>query len=336
MSRMPLPSIITAVLLIVVLLVYGLTDVVRFSEVAVRVRLGQADESSIIREPGLIFPRWPVIERYQKYDVRLRTLQTAETEIKTRDGQNLIIGCYAMWKIEDPLKFFKRVNEVREAEQVLRQRIEEARATVVGRYDMSQFFSPDREQVYADHEAIAGEMLDAAKDSVARDYGVKLVRVGIRRIALPEETTRVVQEAMKAERTEIANGLQAEGQGRAQKIRARAESQSAQILAFADRKAQEIESEGVAASVKIFEQLADSDTAFYITLRWIDAVETIFAQRTTVFIDSDTALAETLLAPPRPGELRAQDLGRELRGEMPSAISAPAPAADESAEAEGE
>lgn len=296
MKRVPVPSLITAFVLVLILVIYSITYQVRFSESVVKVRFGAPRE--VISDAGLKFKWPPPIETVRHYDTRWRVLETPETEIKTRDSQNVIVGCFAIWKIQDPLLFYKRVPEERTAEAKLRARINESRAKVIGQHDWSDFVNLDSQLVNQSYQRIEGEMLADAAPGIQTDYGVELKRVGIWRISLPEETTASVQDAMRKERERMANTYREEGESLKQAIVARAESQSDQIMAFAERKAGEIEAAGVAATRRIFEQIPQQDTQFFIWLRWLDALKSALAQKTTIFIDSKSELFQHFAQPP--------------------------------------
>lgn len=314
MSRIPVPTLVTALFLVLVLTIYSVTFQVRFSEAAVKVRFGRASAESVIREPGLYWKLPPPIEFVRKYDTRLRVLETPETEIKTQDGQNIIVGCYAIWRIADPYLFSVRVPVEREAEEKLRTRINEVRATVVGRHKMADFVNLDRELVTASYEQIENEMLQQAAAGAARDYGIELTRVGVRRISLPEEATQTVLESMKQERERLATTYREEGRSLAATITASAEAAKNKILAFAERKAQEIEAAGVKASERIFEQIRPEDSDFFIWLRYLEALEAALKQKTTIFIDANTDIFRYFSQPAAMRELQP--------------AAAPAPAAE--------
>lgn len=301
MSRVPVPTVVTAALLVIVLLTYALTFQVRFSESAVRVRLGKANEGSIISEPGFYarYP-WP-IETIVKYDDRMRVLDTPEIELKTRDGKNLIVGCYAIWRIKDPLQFYVSLQDVRNAEQKLRTRVNQARAAIIGQRDLSAFVNLDESVVAESYKQMETQMHDLAAKSLADEFGVELVSVAVRRISLPQEVTEAVFAQMIQARQALAERYRSEGTGKAEAIKAEAESASKQILAFADRKAQEIESQGVAASKRILEQIPDKDRAFFEYLRELDALAESLKQRSTIFLDVDEDLFRQFLAPPVEG-----------------------------------
>mgnify|MGYP000652969738 CR=1 FL=1 len=224
MRKVPIPTLLTALVVVAVLLVYMLTYQVRFSEVAVKVRLGKV--AGIIDQPGLGL-RWPwPIESIQTYDTRLRVLDTQENEIQTRDGKNIVVGNYALWRIADPLTFYKVVRTVPEAERNLRARINQRRAAVIGNEHLSAFVNLNEQLVEENYARIEQALLEgrqeggsgggaSLKDAVLKDFGIELVKVDLRRISLPEETTQSVFEQMRAERQKEAARFREEGKSRA-------------------------------------------------------------------------------------------------------------------------
>jgi membrane protease subunit HflC len=296
MKRLPVPSLITAIIIIVILVVYSVTYQVRFSEAVVKVRFGKP--RAVIDEPGLKL-KWPApIETVRHYDTRLRVLDTPETEKTTKDGQNVIWGCFAVWRISDPLLFYKRVPVEREAEEKIRTRIIESRDKVIGQHNWAEFVNLDSKMVTASYQQIENEILQDARPGIRSEFGVELDRVGIWRTSLPEEATASVQRAMKQERDKLAAQFREEGESMKAAIIARAEGQKKQILAFAERKAKEIEAAGVKASQRIFEQIAQEDTEFFIWLRWLEALEVALKQKTTIFFNSESEIFERFSAPP--------------------------------------
>jgi len=298
MRKVSIPTLLVAGLVVAVLLAFAFTHQVAFNEVAVKVRLGRADQSSIIREPGLKF-RWPYpIESIETYDIRLHTLDTPETEIKTLDGKNVIVGAYAIWRIEDPLQFYKRVRTVPEAEKQMTPRLSQVQAAVIGQASLSDLVNRDVKQKEASYQRLLGQMLEGVRHELLADYGIGVAKVGIRRISLPREATQQVFESMRQERNKLAARYRQEGKSKAEAIKARAEANAKQILAFAERKAKEIESAGIQASTRILAAIPEEDRPFFEWLRWLDALRAALAQKTTIFIDQESPLFEPFVRPP--------------------------------------
>ncbi|MBI5865428.1 MAG: protease modulator HflC [Planctomycetes bacterium] len=313
MKRVAFPTIIAAAALVAVLVIYMVTFQVRFNEQAVRIRFGRAD-SNVILEPGLQF-KWPrPFEDVRIYDRRLHIIDTPETEVKTADGQNLIVGCYAVWEIKDPLLYSQRLpddnkDRYRDGEEKLRVRITEARQTVIGRHNMADLFNLDPALVAKSREAIHKEMLDAAAPGLLTDYGINLRYVAIRRNTVPEETTQAILASMSAERNALAEGYRQEGKSRADAIKSAASAGKEKIMAFARRKAERIKSEGDRAAARILEQIRTEDSDLFIWLRYLDALDAALKERSTIFLDWNTDLFKIFNAPlaapklPEPGHL---------------------------------
>ncbi len=295
MSKVSVPTLIIALLVIFILLTFACTYQVSFNEAAVKVRLGRPQD--LVTTAGLKF-RWPwPIESIERYDTRLRTLDAPETEIKTSDGKNVVIGTYAVWKITQPLQFFVSKPSVAEMEKTLRERVSTAQATVVGRRTLSDFVNLDRRLLEESYDTLLDEMR-AELDDLSAVCGIQVVQIGVRRISLPKEVTQEVFKSMIQDRKTLAARYREEGKSRAEAITARAEADSKQILAFADRKAQEIRSAGIQASTRILSQIAAGDREFFEWLRWLDALKASLKQKTTIFIDKDWPLFEPFVKPP--------------------------------------
>ena len=298
MRKIPIPTIITASALVLVLVAYAVTFIVRFNEVAVRVRMGKADRNDIIAQPGLYF-RWPwPIESVVKYDKRLHALDTPETEIKTRDGNNLIVGCYAIWQIQEPYDFYVRVQTEAAAEEKLRARVNEVRAAVIGNKEMASFVSLDPEQVDRTYNEIEQEMVAGTAPGAAADFGIKLVSINVRRISLPEEATQTVFQSMIDEREALAAQYRGQGKSIADAIRGTAESAANSIKSFADAKAEEVRSAGMQAATRTLGQIGAADQGIFVWLRQMEALEAALRERTTIFFDAKEQLFKSFAAPP--------------------------------------
>lgn len=298
MSRISIPTLIVALLVVLILLTYMFSFQVAFHEVAIKVRLGRATEGSVLREPGLK-ARWPwPIESIEKYDTRLRVLDTPETEIKTRDGKQVIIGAYAIWSIADPLQFFINARYESEAESQMRSRIATAQAAHVGQSALSDFVNLDAAHVEQRYAELLASMRADVAPGLLTDYGIAVQEIGIRRISLPKETTQQVFESMRQERNKLATELREEGKSEAAGIVAQATQEADQVRAFAQRKAEEIRSAGTQAVTRIYAQIEQEDREFFEWLRWLDALKAALAQKTTIFLDQTSPFFEPFVHPP--------------------------------------
>jgi modulator of FtsH protease HflC len=301
MRRVPLPTLITAAILVFILVAYAVTFQVRFNEVAVRKVFGRADKNVIdgAKDPGLTF-RWPwPIEQIVKYDKRLHALDTPETEVRTADGSNLVVGCYALWRIERPYDFLTSLVTQQAAENTLRSRITKVRQEVIGQHPYSGLFSLDPKEVDQEWDALDREMLAQEAPALKRDYGIDLVEIRIRRNSLPEQATEKVFQSMSDEREAVATGYREQGKAYASSIEGNAKSRADSIRAFADRKAQEIRSAGVQAATIQLQQIPTEDQDIFIWLRQMEALEASLREKATIFFDAKEQLFSLFVAPPK-------------------------------------
>ncbi len=325
MRRVPIFTILTAGLLVALFLVYAFRFQVRFNEVAVRIRSGAATE--VVRDPGVYF-RWPPpIERVETFDARLKTTDLPESETKTLDGKNIIVGLFALWKIEDPQKFSVRAVSEREAEDKMRARINQARAAAIGQMALNSFVGLDREQVNQNFDNLLKTIADEAAPGLLNDFGIKLVSVGVRRLSLPEQVTQEVFNSMKAQREAIAAAYRQEGLSRQAAITARAEAAARSILAFAESKAKQIEAEGQRAAARIINEIPPEYREFYIWLRRMEALKASLQERSTIFLDAATDLMGDFVRPPDVNRRlpQAADLQPPAARPEPGAADAAAP-----------
>ena len=136
-------TIIAAVFLGIVLVLYMCTFQVRFTEVAIKKTWGEPDEDAIT-EPGLKL-KWPrPIQSVVVYDRRIRILEDRTEETRTIDGKNLLLTTFTLWRITDPVKFHTNFPvSVEDGEKKLRTTIITNKHAVTGRHEFSDFVSTD-------------------------------------------------------------------------------------------------------------------------------------------------------------------------------------------------
>ncbi len=301
MSRFPFMTVIVAAAVLIIFGVYAFSFKVRFSDVVVKETMGRVADGGVYNangdDPGLKF-RWPwPIDTLTHYDRRLQTIDTSETEIKTRDGKNIIVGAYGVWRVGDALRFHRAARTEAAARDQMRARLAQAMAAVMGAHDMRDFVNTNAADLDASYERIEQELLAEAAGGLDRDYGIELLQFNLRRISLPAQTTQTVFDQMRKEREEKATEYRQQGESIAAAIKAEAEANARQILAFADRRAQQIRSEGVAAATRIFRQIDADDREFFQYLRWLDAAKAALEERVTFFIDSNSPFYQMLMSP---------------------------------------
>lgn len=295
-----LPSILAAIFLVAVLLLYMCTFQVRSTEVAIVKTFGEAQRTPLkVSESdrgffsGLRF-KWPwPIQSVAKYDTRIRLLEDRIEETPTLDGKQIIVTTFTGWTISDPYRFHTQYQTIEAGESALRKRIRADKKSVIGQHEFSEFVSLNPEERKLDE--IEKEMLDELQASAAKEFGIEIRVFGIKQFTVPETVTEAVFKTMKAQQTQKAQRYKSEGQAEASKITAEAKQAATRIMAVVERKVSAIQAEGqlkVGAIYKKFEEHEE----LKIFLDSLAAVEDIMRHRATIFLSPDTVPMHTFSA----------------------------------------
>lgn len=233
-----------------------------------------------IADPGLHVKLPYPVQTAHYFDDRLLVYDSAPTEILTEDKKNLVVDNYARWRIVDPLLFMQTVRDENGAQARLDDIIYSELRVELGKHDLQEVVSTAREQLM--------KIVTDRCDERARDYGISIMDVRIKRADLPEENERFVYERMRAERRRKANMYRSEGEEEALKIRAQTDKEKTILLAEAYRSAQETRGEGDAAATKIYAAALQADPEFYRFWRTLEAYRAALDTSTVLVLSPDS------------------------------------------------
>jgi len=120
--------------------------------------------------------------------------------------------------------------------------------------------------------------------SDARNIGVEVVDVRLRRVELPEEVLAQVYQRMESERKRVANELRSQGAAESEKIRADADRQREVIIADAYNGAQKVKGDGDAAASAIYAGAYGQNPEFYAFYRSLDAYKATFRNKSDMLV----------------------------------------------------
>jgi membrane protease subunit HflC len=278
-------TMLVAAVLVTALLSYMFLYQVRYDQVAVRTTFDRAEEGSVQSTPGLKWRLpWP-INKVTHYSKRLQLLEDTIEELQTADGKSVIVKTYLTWRIVDPLQFYVTLKDPAEAQRQLSSRLRSIRSVISG-YRLDELVNLDREKVKL--AEIEDKQKAELESSLAQSgYGLKVETVGIYKIVLPEATTEKVFETMIKTRERLSENALQEGQAQASAIRSEAQSARDRILAFAERRAQTIRSQGDREASKEYQSFA-ADEDFAIFLRKVEALKKMLDHNTTFVLSADS------------------------------------------------
>jgi membrane protease subunit HflC len=267
--------ILTIIVLLLIAL-YSAFYTVDQSEQAILVQLGSPTGETI--EPGLHI-KIPVIQKVVFFDRRLLGYDTTPAEMLSADKKSLEVTNYAKWKIVEPLKFYTTLRDMAGALLRLGDIIDSEVRMELGRHLMSDIIAKPRAE-------IMGPVKERS-DKFARNFGIRIIDVRIKRINLPKENRQAVYERMQTERERQAKKYRSEGQEEALKVKAAADRERTIILADAYRNAQVIRGQGEAEAARIYAEAFQQDPGFFDFTRTLETSRKALDDKTTIVISPD-------------------------------------------------
>lgn len=282
--------IVTVVLLIIIAVLAILLPASLFTvdetQQAIVTQLGKYVRTVI--EPGLHF-RIPILQSAHKFEDRILEYDADAAKIITSDKKHLVIDNYARWRIVDPLKLYETVRNEFGAQARLDDIVFSEIREELARHTLTEIVSVNREAIMDE----VGQQCDVK----AREYGIQVIDVRIKRADLPSEVAHSVYARMKAERQRIAKKYRSEGEEEAVKIKAITNKEKTILLAESYRQAEKLRGEGDAEAIKIYADAFERDPEFYTFVRTLQAYEKSLKQQTTVVLPADSEFFKYLSSP---------------------------------------
>lgn len=232
----------------------------------------------VYSDPGLKV-KIPFVQEVVKYDKRLLNANLPAMEVTAGDQKRIVIDVFARYLINDPVLFFKTVQNDTGAKNRLATVIARSMRRIVGQIDLTTLLSQERTVIM---DKIHKEVMVAAKD-----FGMDVKDVRIVRADLPKENSKAIFSRMESEREREAKLFIAEGDKAAKEITSKADKDRTIILAEANKKARLMEGEGDALATKIYADAASQDTAFYELYRSLQAYEKALDKDITYVLSKD-------------------------------------------------
>jgi len=244
-------------------------------EFAIVFRLGEI--VSVKKEPGIYF-KMPLVENVRTFEKRIVTLDWVEPDrFITSEKKNVLVDSFVKWRIIDPAKYYVSVRgDEAQAEARLSQTVNDNLRAEFGKRTIHDVVSGERGKIM--------DILRQKADREARQMGIQVLDVRLKRVDLPQEVSESVYQRMEAERKRVANELRSQGSGAAEKIRADADKQREVILAEAFREAQRIKGEGDSKASEIYAGAYSRNPEFYSFYRSLEAYRNSFRSKADVLV----------------------------------------------------
>lgn len=214
MSAMLVPI---AVIIVLLILLSAAVKITREYERGVIFRLGRLLPA---KGPGVII-LIPVVDRMVRIDLRVVTLDVPRQEMMTRDNVPVSVDAVIYFRIVNPEDAVVKVENFSKATFLLAQT---TLRSVIGQHELDELLS-QRTRINA--------QLQQVIDEGTGPWGIKVVLVEVRDVALPDTMKRAMAKQAEVERERRAKIINAEGEFQAaEKLVMAAEKISKQPMAL--------------------------------------------------------------------------------------------------------
>jgi membrane protease subunit HflC len=238
--------------------------------------LGQVKE--VIDTPGLHFKLPPPFQNVVYMDKRILTLDTPDVNrFITSEKSNVLVDSFIKWRISDPrLYYVSFAGDETRAQNRLSQVIKAALSDEITKRTVREVISGQRAAVMA---AVQTKLIAEAKE-----VGIGIVDVRLKRVEYTEQNINSVYERMRAERVRVANESRSTGAAESEQIRADADRQRTVIIAEAFRDAEKVKGDGDAKASAIYAEAFGKNPEFARYYRSLEAYRASFKDRSDVLV----------------------------------------------------
>ena len=189
-------GIVLVLFVLVIIFLASSIKIVQEYERGVIFRLGRSVGA---KGPGLFFVV-PIIDRIVKVNLQIVAVPVASQAVITKDNVTSTVDAVAYFQVTDPEASVIKIRDWYSSSQLVAQT---TLRSIVGRHELDQLLT--------ERERIDGE-LQIALDAQTETWGIKVHRVEIRDVQVPEQLQRAMARQAEAERERRAKIIAAEGE----------------------------------------------------------------------------------------------------------------------------
>lgn len=270
---------VVIIIVLILIALFGVNQaffVVDQTQQAIVLQLGKPVR--VLRKAGL-YMKIPFLQNVIAFENRVLEYDAAPAEILSSDKKNLVVDNYSKWRIVDPLVFYQTVRNITGAQSRLDDIVYAQLRVILGKNTLTEVVSKRRDAIM--------KTVTARTNEIAKDYGIEVIDVRIKRADLPPQNEKHVYERMQAERQREAMRYRSEGKEIELRIRAEADKERTIILAEAYKKSETIRGKADALALKIYADAYMKDPDFYAFMRSLQAYEHAFKRDTTLVLVPD-------------------------------------------------
>jgi len=275
------------------------------TEQVIITQFGRPIGNAIIK-PGLHF-KVPFIQKTSYFAKNLLEWDGDPGQIPTKDKTFIWVDTFARWRIIDPLKFYKAVNNELAAQKKLDDILNPTINNFIASNDLIEVVrstdrlsstenkekssrSKDATELKAITLGRAGMTKGILKQAAPKlaEFGIEIVDFRIKRINYVEEVRQKVYERMIAERNQISEKFRSEGKGESKKIQGEQQKELRRIQSEAYKKVEEIKGKADATATNIYAEAFGKDPEFYSFINTLEIYKKSLDENIKVILSTNS------------------------------------------------
>ena len=249
--------------------------------------------------------KMPFVQQANFFDKRIQIWDDVPMEIVTNDKTSILLDVTARWRIADALKFMRSTQYGAEASNRLKAIIGGSVRDMINKNDLIEIIrSSDWSEATmspttpkADiggkpklgRDKIIDNIVANAKSS-ARELGIDLIDVMIKRVDYNEKVRAAVYDRMISERKRVAAEKRSQGEGQKAEILGKVERELRTVLSDANRQSLNIKGQADAEATKIYGQAYSQDPEFFAFFKTLESYKKAVGENTTLVLSADSEL----------------------------------------------
>ena len=282
--------ILTIIAIFVLITAFSSCYCVNENEYAYVIRFSKIER--IEKSAGLHF-KSPFMDSVKFFPKNIQLYDLAPSDVLTSDSKTMSVDSYVLWKISDPMTFYKTLGSIPEAQNRLDAATYNALKNIIGTMSQDSIITPSVDDGRNDLNVVVHEQVKSS----TTDYGIEITDVKIKRFDLPTENEEAVYQRMISDRNQTAEKYRAEGSSEATKMKNDVDKQVNIIVSDAKAQAEEIVAEGEKQYIKLLAETFNTveKENFYIFMRSLDTLKTsLTGEQKTIILGADSELAKIL------------------------------------------
>ena len=282
--------ILTIIAIFVLITAFSSCYCVNENEYAYVIRFSKIER--IEKSAGLHF-KIPFMDSVKFFPKNIQLYDLAPSDVLTSDSKTMSVDSYVLWKISDPMTFYKTLGSIPEAQNRLDAATYNALKNIIGTMSQDSIITPSVDDGRNDLKVVVHEQVKSS----TTDYGIEITDVKIKRFDLPTENEEAVYQRMISDRNQTAEKYRAEGSSEATKMKNDVDKQVNIIVSDAKAQAEEIVAEGEKQYIKLLAETFNTveKENFYIFMRSLDTLKTsLTGEQKTIILGADSELAKIL------------------------------------------